>query len=162
VLARTGFPVTAEGNTFLDPVTGAVYSSGVDLVPGKPLYQYGDAYPGRRIFNGGSSVTNPAFLLPQASNPGNAPRNLLRGFAALQENVGFRRDFQLHNALHLKVGVDMFNVTNHPNFGYIDPNLPDLLFGQSTKLLYQSFGNSGSLYQQGAPRSAQISLHLTF
>jgi hypothetical protein len=162
VLARTAFPVTLEGNTFLDPVTGAVYFSGVDRILGKPLYRYGDSFPGRRIFNGGASVTDPAFLLPQASDPGNAPRNLLRGFAALQGNVGIRRNFQLHNALHLQFGMDMFNVTNHPNFGYINPNLPDLLFGQSTRLLYQSFGNSGSLYQQGAPRSAQISVHLTF
>jgi hypothetical protein len=162
LLARTGFPVAVEGNSFLDPVTGTVYFSGVDLVSGKPLYRYGDTYPGRRVFNGGSGVTNPAFLLPHASDPGNAPRNLLRGFDALQGNVGIRRNFQLHNALHLQFGMDMFNVTNHPNFGYIDSNLPDLLFGQSTKLLYQSFGNSGSLYQQGAPRSAQISLHLTF
>jgi hypothetical protein len=58
--------------------------------------------------------------------------------------------------------MEMFNVTNHPNFGYIDPYLPDLLFGQPTKLLNQSFGTTGSIYQQGGPRSMQISLRLVF
>jgi hypothetical protein len=86
----------------------------------------------------------------------------VRGFAALQENVGVHRAFHLHDALSLQVGMEMFNVSNHPNFGYIDPYLPDLLFGQATKLLNQSFGNTGSLYQQGAPRSAQISVRLVF
>ena len=56
----------------------------------------------------------------------------------------------------------MFNVSNHPNFGYIDPYLPDLLFGEPTKLLNQSFGTTGSIYQQGGPRSMQISLRLVF
>jgi hypothetical protein len=60
------------------------------------------------------------------------------------------------------MGMEMFNVGNHPNFGYIDSHLSDLLFGQSTKLLNQSFGTTGSLYQQGGPRAMQISLKLVF
>jgi hypothetical protein len=51
-------------------------------------------------------------------------------------------------------------VFNHPDFGYIDPSLSDLLFGQSTKMLDQSFGNSGALYNQGGPRAIQVSLKL--
>ena len=73
-----------------------------------------------------------------------------------------RRTFHLHEAFNLQAGMEMFNVLNHPNFGYIDPYLSDLLFGQPTKLLNQSFGSTGSLYQQGGPRSAQISLRLVF
>jgi hypothetical protein len=162
LLARTAFPVNLQGNLFIDAVTGNTYFSGVDFVPGRPLYLHGDTFPGRRIFNGGLNLSDPAFLLPQGLEPGDAPRNLVRGFAALQENVGVHRAFHLHDALSLQVGMEMFNVSNHPNFGYIDPYLPDLLFGQATKLLNQSFGNTGSLYQQGAPRSAQISVRLVF
>jgi hypothetical protein len=51
---------------------------------------------------------------------------------------------------------------SQPNFGYIDPALTDALFGQSTKILNQSFGATGSLYQQGGPRSLQFELRLTF
>jgi hypothetical protein len=162
VLARTGFPVDLSGNLFLDPITGDTYYSGVDLVPGQPLYLHGYGFPGGRIFNGGVNAGSPAFLLPQGDAQGDAPRNLVRGFSAWQENVGVRRGFHLHDSLNLQVGMEMFNVTNHPNFGYIDPYLPDLLFGQPTKLLNQSFGTTGSIYEQGGPRSMQISLRLVF
>jgi hypothetical protein len=162
VLARTGFPVDLSGNFFLDPITGNTYDSGVDLIPNRPLYLHGPGYPGGRIFNGGLGTVNPAFSLPLGDAQGNAPRNLVRGFSAFQENVGVRRAFHLHDSLNLQVGMEMFNVTNHPNFGYIDPYLPDLLFGQPTKLLNQSFGTTGSIYQQGGPRSMQISLRLVF
>ncbi len=56
----------------------------------------------------------------------------------------------------------MFNVFNHPSFGYIDPSLPDVFFGQSTKMLDQSFGDSGALYNQGGPRVIQLSIKLAF
>ena len=162
LLARTGFPVDLAGNLFLDSITGNTYFSGVDLIPKRPLYLQGQSYPGGRIFNGGPSALDPAFRLPQGNEQGNAPRNLLRGFPASQENVAVRRSFHVHDSTNLQIGVEMFNVGNHPNFGYIDPHLPDLLFGQSTKLLNQSFGTTGSLYQQGGPRSMQISLKLVF
>jgi hypothetical protein len=162
LLARTGFPVDLGGNFFLDPITGDTYSSGVDLIPKRPLYLHDDGFPGGRIFNAGVNALNPAFSLPLGDAQGNAPRNLVRGFSAFQENIGVRRAFHLHDALNLQVGMEMFNVTNHPNFGYIDPHLPDLLFGQPTKLLNQSFGTTGSIYQQGGPRSMQISLRLVF
>jgi carboxypeptidase family protein/TonB-dependent receptor-like protein len=162
VLARTGFPVDLGGNFFLDSITGNTYFSGVDLIPNRPLYMYGSGFPGGRIFNGGINSANPAFSVPQGDAQGDAPRNFVRGFSALQGNVGVRRTFHLHDALNLQVGMEMFNVTNHPNFGYIDPDLPDLLFGQPTKLLNQSFGTTGSIYQQGGPRSMQISLRLVF
>ncbi|MEA2540766.1 MAG: hypothetical protein QOH35_2132, partial [Acidobacteriaceae bacterium] len=35
-------------------------------------------------------------------------------------------------------------------------------FGQPTKMLDQSFGNSGALYNQGGPRAIQLSLKLVF
>ena len=162
LLARTGFPVDLSGNFFLDRITGNTYDSGVDLIPNRPYYLHGNGFPGGRIFNGGVNAVNPAFALPQGNAQGDAPRNLVRGFGASQENIGVRRVFHLHESLNLQVGAEMFNVTNHPNFGYVDPYLPDLLFGQPTKLLNQSFGTTGSIYQQGGPRSMQLSLRVVF
>jgi hypothetical protein len=162
LLARTGFPVDLGGNFFLDPITGNTYTSGVNLTPQRPLYLHNSGFPGGRIFNGGINAANPAFTVPQGDAQGGAPRNLVRGLGAFQENAGIRRAFQLHDSLNFQIGMEMFNVTNHPNFGYIDPYLPDLLFGQPTKLLNQSFGTTGSIYQQGGPRSMQISLRLVF
>ena len=107
-------------------------------------------------------MINSAFSLPDGTSQGNAPRNLLRGFGAAQMNIAARRDFVLHENLHMQVEAETFNIFNHPNFGYIDPYLTDALFGQATKLLNESFGNTGALYQQGGPRSTQFSIKLVF
>ena len=162
LIARTGFPVNLLGNFSFDPVTGRPYYSGVDLIPGRPLYIQGPQYAGGRMFNGGQNATNPALALPEAPMPGEAPRNLLRGFPEVQGNFGMRQTYQLHEGLNMQLKIEAFNVFNHPNFGYIDPSFSDLLFGQSTKMLDQSFGNAGALYNQGGPRALQVSVKATF
>jgi len=68
----------------------------------------------------------------------------------------------IHDRFHVQLRAESCNLLNHPNFGYIDPSLSDMLFGQSTRMLNQSFGPSGSLYQQGGPRSMQLSFRLVF
>jgi Carboxypeptidase regulatory-like domain/TonB dependent receptor/TonB-dependent Receptor Plug Domain len=162
LIARTGFPVNLAGNFFFDPITGNPYYSGVDLIPNRPLYLRGPAYPGNRAFNGGPNSTNPAFSLPDGTAQGNAPRNLLRGFSAIQTNIAGHRDFAIREHLHMQIQGEVFNLLNHPNFGYIDPYLTDSTFGQATRMLNQSFGGTGSLYQQGGPRSTQFSVRLVF
>jgi hypothetical protein len=162
LIARTGFPVTLFGNLFSDPSTGSGYYNGVNLIPNRPLYLYGSEYPGGRILNGGPNAANPAFTLPDGTSEGNAPRNLVRGFDAVQVNVAARRDIHIFDRLNVQFRAEAFNVLNHPNFGYVDPSLTDALFGQSTKMLNQSFGAAGSLYQQGGPRSVQLSFKAFF
>ncbi len=160
--ARTGFPVNLMGNLFSDPATGDRYYSGVDLIPGRPLYLHGSQYPGGRMFNGGPNVTNPAFGLPAGSAAGNAPRNLLRDFGDFQVNAGIRREIYLYRRLDLQLRAESFNLFNHPTFGYVDPVLSNALFGQATLLLNQSFGSTGPLYEPGGPRSLQFSVRLHF
>jgi Carboxypeptidase regulatory-like domain/TonB dependent receptor/TonB-dependent Receptor Plug Domain len=162
VIARTGFPVDLLGNFCFDPVTGRPYYSGVDLIPGRPLYVYGSQFPGGRMFNGSQSAVNPALALPEAALPGDAPRNLLRGFPEVQGNLGVRQTYQLLDGLNMQLKIEGFNLFNHPSFGYVDPSFSDLLFGQSTKMLNQSFGNAGALYNQGGPRAFQVSIKATF
>jgi hypothetical protein len=162
LIARTAFPVTLLGNLFSDPATGDRYYNGVDLVPNRPLYSYNSQFPGGRILNGGPTATNPAFILPDGTDPGNAPRNFVRGFNAVQANLALRREMPIYERVAFQFQVDAFNVLNHPNFGYIDPSLSHALFGQSTEMLNQSFGSDGSLYQQGGPRSVQISVKILF
>ena len=87
LIARTGFPVDLLGNFFFDPVTGRPYYSGVDLVPGKSLYLHEPQLPGRRMFNGGQNVVDPAFVLTIGAAQGNAPRNFVRGFPVVQGNL---------------------------------------------------------------------------
>jgi hypothetical protein len=162
LIARTAFPVTLLGNLFTDPATGDRFYNGVDLIPNRPLYIHGSEYAGGRIINGGPNAVNPAFSLPDGIEQGNAPRNFVRGFNAVQTNVALRREMPIHDRIAVQLQAESFNVLNHPNFGYIDPSLSDVQFGQSTKMLNQSFGPAGSLYQQGGPRSVQFSLKFVF
>ncbi len=160
--ARTPFPVTPLGAIYSDSATGDRYYSGVDLIPGRPLYLYGSQYPGERMFNGGPNSTDPAFVLPAAGTAGDAPRNMLRGFGDEQVNLALRRDVRLRDHLGLRFGVETFNLFNHPDLGYIDLGVTDLLFGQATLMLNQSFGPTGSLYEPGSPRAIQIAIRLHF
>jgi hypothetical protein len=156
VIARTSFPVTLEGNFVTDPATGSEYYTNVDLVPNQPIYLYGGHFPGRR------SLNPDAFAYPTATNPGNAPRNLARGFGESQVNFAARRDFPFSERIHLQFRAEAFNIFNHPNFGFVDPNLNDSTFGQATQMLNQSLGTVASQYQQGGPRSMQFALRFAF
>jgi hypothetical protein len=160
--ARSAFPITLTGNLLTDS-TGASYYSGVNYDPSKPIFLYGSQYPGRRVLNGGPAhTTGAAFTLPSGSAAGNAPRNFVREFDAVQANMSLRRDFALYDTLHLQFRAESFNLFNHPIFGYVDPTLSDATFGQATKTLNQSLAAVSALYQQGGPRSMQFALKLIF
>lgn len=152
---RSGYPVDVLGNLFHDPGTGEQFYTGANLIPGKPLYLSDSSLPGGRMLNGGPNAADGAFQLPAGASEGNAPRNIARGFGAQQLSFSLRRDIRLYNQLYLQLRGDLFNVSNSPDFGYIVPNLTDQLFGQPTLSLNQSYGQTGSLYQPGGPRSVQ-------
>ena len=153
--ARSAYPVNPLGSLFFDPVSGERFFTGVDLVPGTPLYLYSHSLPGGRQLNGGPSNIGGAFQLPQSGSDGNAPRNLARGFGAQDLGISLEREIPLHDRLHLELRGEVFNLTNSPSFGYMNPYLTDVLFGQATLSLNQSYGGTGSLYQPGGPRSLQ-------
>ena len=156
LIARTAFPVTLEGNFLTDPATGSEFYTNVNLVPNQPIYLYGGQFPG------GRSLNPAAFAYPTGTNPGSAPRNFARGFGESQVNFAARRDFPFSERVHLQFRAEAFNILNHPNFGYVDPNLNDPTFGQATETLNQSLGTVASQYQQGGPRSMQFALRLAF
>ncbi len=156
LLARTGFPITLQGNFVTDPATGNEYYTNVDLVPNQSIYLHGNQYPG------GRSLNRAAFAFPTGTNPGSAPRNFARGFGESQVNFAARREFLFTERVHLQFRAEAFNILNHPNFGYIDPGLNDATFGQAEQMLNQSLATVASQYQQGGPRSMQFSLRLAF
>jgi hypothetical protein len=156
VMARSAFPVTLTGNNYFDTGTGQLMTTELNLVSGQPIYSYGTAFPG------GRSVNPAAFALAPAHTNGNAPRNFIRGFGAAQANLAVRRDFPIHESLHLQFRAEAFNITNHPQFGYIDPMLGDPTFGQALKSLNSSLPTLSSLYQQGGARSLQFALKVSF
>lgn len=156
LMARSAFPVTLEGNVLINPATGSQYYNNVNLVPGMAIYLYGAQYPGGRAINPA------AFSIPTGSTPGDAPRNFVRGFGTSQLNLAVRRNFPLRDKAELQFRAESFDLSNHPNFGYIDPYFTDATFGLATKTLDQSLATVASQYQQGGARSFQFALKITF
>jgi hypothetical protein len=155
-IARTGFPVTLQGASYVDPGTGNTYYSGLDLIEGQSIYLYGAQYPGGRAINPA------AFSTPSGSNVGDAPRNFVRGFGEFQLNLAARREFHLTNELSMQFRAEAFNILNRPNFGTVDPIRTDTTFGQATQMLNQSLGTVAAQFQQGGPRSMQFALKLRY
>jgi hypothetical protein len=155
-IARSGFPITLNGSQHTDPASGNIYFGGLNLVQGQPIYLYGPQYPG------GKAVNKAAFTVPASNVSGSAPRNFVRGFGANQINLAARKQFALGEAVKLQFRAEVFNIVNHPNFGFVDPTFNDATFGTSTKMLNQSLGTVASQYQQGGPRSMQFALKLLF
>jgi hypothetical protein len=154
--ARTAFPIPLGGALDIDAATGTEYNAGLNLVSGEPTYLYGPQYPGGKAINPG------AFSIPATGAMGDAPRNFVRGFGTAQLNLAIRREFPLHKAVGLQFRAEAFNILNHPNFGYVDPNYTDATFGRATETLNSSLGTMASQYQQGGPRSMQFALKLHF
>lgn len=163
LMARTAFPITLEGSLVTDPATGYLYYGNVDLIAGRSLYLHGAQYPGGRALNGGPNTTSAtAAIVSAGTTTGNAPRNFVRGFDAVQMNTALRRNVHLYERLSMQFRAEAFNILNHPNFGYVDPTLTDLTFGTATKMLDSSLGTVAAQYQQGGPRSLQFALKVQF
>lgn len=175
--ARTGFPITLDGDNYVDPLTGQRLHGGLDLVQGQPVYLYGgnctntlqalgDLAPGTGC-PGNWSINPNAFAAVPTNPPrlGNAPRNFVRGLGAWQMDLAIRREFPIWENLKLQFRAEAFNVFNHPNFGTVNTNFcssPGCTFGQVTATLGQSLGVLSPLYQMGGPRSMQFALRLAF
>jgi hypothetical protein len=58
-----------------------------------------------------------AFAVPPTGQFGNAGRNILRGPAFAQFDVSLHKDFRVTERRKITVGVEAYNLFNHPNFG---------------------------------------------
>jgi hypothetical protein len=156
--ARSGFPVTLDGDSYVDPSTNQSYYGGLNLVPNVPLYLYGS----RSTYPGGRRINPAAFILPASGQFGNAPRNFVRGLGEAQADVAIRRSFPIHDRFQAQFRAESFNVSNHPNFGEVNALYGNTQFGEATASLAQSLGTLSPLYQMGGPRSLQLTLKLTY
>jgi hypothetical protein len=160
IYARSAPPVNVVGSSFF--TAGTQLAPRPNIFPGIPLEIHGSQFPGGKIFN------RAAFSAAPAGTQGNFGRNVLRGFAAWQADVGVQRQFHLSESLRLRFRAEFFNLFNHPNFGSPTNVLTSPLFGRSTQTLANSLGAGGAnggfnpLYQIGGPRSIQFALKLQF
>jgi hypothetical protein len=154
VVARTGFPFNASVVTA--GRIGATYPR-PDVVPGQPFWISEPSIPGGKILN------SAAFSIPSTVRQGDEGRNDIPGFGLTQIDFSIGRRFPLTERLNLQFRADAFNLFNHPDFAnpfaYVGIG-PYFLQSQST--LNNGLGGLNSLFQQGGPRSLQLSLRLSF
>ncbi len=164
IVSRSGFPFNAIvfGSS---PDPGGFATSRPDLVPGQPIWLFGSQCAAQQgaPCPGGRALNAAAFSEPATPRQGTEGRNDIRGFGLTQVDLSLARKFPISDRLGLQFRADAFNVFNHPNFA--NP-LPFVEFGpfflQSFQMLNQSLGGLNPLFQEGGPRSLQLSLKLTF
>ncbi len=153
---RTGFPFNAR-DLGLSAVTGGYIYTRPDLVAGQPFWI------ANSNASGGKSINPLAFSIPTTIRQGTEGRNGIPGFDLTQFDCSLGRTFPLFENWHLKFQADAFNVANHPNF----TNPPAILgygpiYLESTQMLNSGLGGLNPLFQEGGPRSLQLSLKLSF
>ncbi len=169
IIARSGFPFNAQLVT--TPVAG-VYPR-PDLVPWQPFYLYGaqcaSVFQGLGVLGagqlcpGGKGLNPNAFAVFSTIRQGNEGRNDIPGFGLTQVDLSLERKFAIAERINLQFRADAFNLFNHPNFAnplaYVNGGNGYLL---STLMLNNALGGLNALFQQGGPRSLQLSLKLNF
>jgi hypothetical protein len=155
-IARTGFPF----NAFVLTQTLQGASPRPDRVVGQPFWLQDPLAPG------GKSLNPAAFAIQTTARQGTEGRNDIPGFGLTQIDMSVGRVFPIRERLRLQFRTDAFNLLNHPNF--VNPQ-GFLGFGpiflQSQGMLNSALGGAGvssPLFQEGGPRSLQLSLKLTF
>jgi hypothetical protein len=152
-VARSGFPFNG---TVLTATIGGV-NPRPDRIAGQPVW-IPNASTG-----GGKSLNPLAFTPAPAGQQGTEGRNDIPGFGLTQVDLSLGRKFSLTERMALQFRTDAFNLFNHPNFAnplaFIGSGAT---FLSSPSMANQGLGGLNSVFQQGGPRSLQLSLKLSF
>ena len=152
IVVRSGFPFNGVVQS---AVQGAVPRA--NLVPDQPVWLHRSGAPG------GKSLNPAAFSIPPAGTQGSEPRNDISGFGLTQLDFSLARKFLITQRLNLQFRADAFNALNHPNFtnpvATIGSGVQHL---SSESMLNHGLGGLNPLFQEGGPRSLQLSLRLAF
>ena len=153
VVARSGFPF--NGSVLTATIGGA--NPRPDRDPNQPVW-----IPNTNA-GGGKSLNPLAFTPAPAGKQGTEGRNDISGFGLTQMDLSLGRKFSVTERIALQFRTDAFNLFNHPNFA--NP-LAFIGFGssflRSPSMANQGLGGLNAVFQQGGPRSLQLSLKLSF
>ena len=153
IVARSGFPLNAQ---IFGHSPGGYAVSRPDLVPGQPIWIKNSSA------GGGKSLNPAAFAIPVTVSQGTEGRNDIPGFGLTQVDLSFGRLFPIRERCKVQFRIDVFNLLNHPNFanplGYIQFGTS---YTQSTQMLNNGLGGLNPLFQQGGPRSMQLSAKIS-
>jgi hypothetical protein len=131
--------------------------------------------PYRGVCPNGASVGTPscwfnpsAFVVPPAGQFGNAGRNILRGPGFAQFDASLRKDFAIAERRKITVGLEAYNLLNHPNFGVpSNTQSPLSLGGNGDAVFKDAVGNFAAnagqiLTTAGTARQIQLTGRFTF
>jgi hypothetical protein len=118
--------------------------------------------PGKRRLNPA------AFAVASGAQQGGLGRDSIRGFGLGQIDFALSRDFAVREDSVAGFSLEVFNLTNHAQFGDPVRFLSSPLFGQSTSMLNLMLGSGtphsgvAPALQTGGPRVLQISVRFRF
>ena len=164
---HSGFPFT-------------VYDSATDAALAGQNYASSGAGPAYGIFanfNGGSissctSPKHPCLVASQFASAsggfGNQKLNQFRGPRFIESDLGFMKMTSIPEGpkfvrdMKVGIGVQAYNVFNHPNFAVPDANLADPTFGQILSAVGPPSSIFGVLGADDSPRHVQIKGEIEF
>jgi hypothetical protein len=133
----------------------------------------GNPYAG--VCPNGNSVGTPscwfnpnAFAVPPAGQFGNAGRNILRGPSFAQFDASLHKDFAIAERRKITVGVEAYNLFNHPNFGVPSNTQSPLSLGGTGDAVFKDAAgnfaaNAGQILTTvGTGRQIQLAGRFTF
>ena len=109
-----------------------------------------------------------AFAVPPAGKFGNAGRNILRGPAFAQFDAAMHKDFAITDRGKITVGVEAYNLFNHPNFGVPSNTQSPLALGGNGDAVFKNAAgnfadNAGQILTTvGTGRQIQLAGRFTF
>jgi hypothetical protein len=109
-----------------------------------------------------------AFAVPAPGQFGDAGRNILRGPGFAQFDLALQKDFQLKEGMKIALGVEGYNLFNHPNFAVPSNTQSPLTLGGNGDAVFQDSAgnlakNVGRIFTTvGTGRQIQLDARFTF
>jgi hypothetical protein len=109
-----------------------------------------------------------AFAVPPPGQFGNAGRNILRGPAFAQFDAALHKDFAIAERRKITVGVEAYNLFNHPNYGVPSNTQSPLSLGGTGDAIFKDAAgnfaaNAGQILTTlGTGRQIQLAGRFTF
>ncbi|MGA2183709.1 MAG: carboxypeptidase regulatory-like domain-containing protein [Bryobacteraceae bacterium] len=163
---RTGLPFTVTDGNW----AGALLNSNV-LIPAQAISGNGQTSCGAAdTWTSGGTCLNAAAFIDSAAASFNGyttfpsqTRNQYHGPHYFSMDMALFRAFHLGEKRALSVGLQAYNVFNHPNFGLPDSGLGDSTFGQITGMVSTPTSPYGNfLGFDASPRIVQVSGKFVF
>jgi hypothetical protein len=149
--SRTGLPVnvTVTRAATAVPDGNTISAQRPDLVPGVPLYlDYGTT---------GRWLNPAAFAVPPSGRWGNLGRNVARAPGLFQIDTGLSKNTRITERMGLELGVQIFNLLNHPQLGIPAANISSTSnFGRITAPINTAPVGAGT------PRQVQLFTRFSF